>query len=113
MSADFVVIRALNDKLSAGNSVVNRNFDAPGVNPSREAVLQYVAKTTADEGENVLYQIKINDKDISLRGLDNGDSRSIHDVVRPNILKAENNELNVKLFDGEELLISDVILFYK
>ena len=86
-------------------------FDAPGVVTGLPATIFFGAKP---ESENARFSVRLtrSPEHLMLHTFTDSSAHSWHQIIRPNILTAVDNELIFNVSDGGSVTFSDVVILY-
>jgi hypothetical protein len=92
---------------------VRYTFDAPDVDAGRKSVLTYVADPFGDNTVSIEWDL--NGTNILTHLFNTGEARVLQEIVGKDLLKAQDNELKVRVTDTDgsgSIKIGDVVLMY-
>ena len=89
------------------------NFDAPDVDAGRKSVLSFGADPFGDN--TVSIECDLNGTNVLTHTFNTGEARVLQEIVGEDLLKAQGNELKVRVTDTDgsgSFMVDDVVLWY-
>jgi len=86
-------------------------FDAPGIVPGLHAVIFFGAKSE-DEAATFSVRLSRSPEHLMIHTLTDSSLHSWHQIIRPNILTATDNELIFSVSGADSVTFSDVVILY-
>ena len=114
--ADFVVVPGTDQSITlpgpAGiNDFHSHPFDLPDVNVGSRSVLAWRVNP---QDLPVRVQVNINNQEGLIRTFDTDPERSLHEVVRADVLRTTNNVLDIVVLGSQgRVMVSDFVLFFQ